>query len=145
MIIHPNYEVCGADTSLWNVRKQSGSTYVYGFDWDKFLASGLMFAINRAGIGLGTDPWYKESQNQCNIRSIPQAAYWYHYFTVSSAAMAQAAYTYIDADMQMFLDFERSASNPWPATDTRAALTQKMLDSLHAFDDKFKRFGYLHS
>ena len=62
-------------------------------DWNKVEASGVKFAIIRAGLGKSTvDPQFVRNVTQCNALGIPCGVYWFSYAATEAEAKAEAAF-----------------------------------------------------
>lgn len=60
-------------------------------DWEAVKASGIRFAMLRAGYGVGTvDPQFKRNAGECNRLGIPIGVYWFSYAYTKEMAEREA-------------------------------------------------------
>lgn len=62
-------------------------------DWEAVKASGIQFALLRAGYGEGTvDPEFNRNASECNRLNIPIGVYWFSYALNTEQAASEAEY-----------------------------------------------------
>lgn len=126
-------EFKGIDVSKWQ----------YGIDWAKVKASGVQFAMIRAGYGRELsqiDPYFEANYAGCKAAGIPVGAYWYSYATDVAGAHKEA---------QTFLQAIKGKSFEYPVwfdqeyEDSIKALTkQQRTDIVKAFCSYMEANGY---
>lgn len=60
-------------------------------DWGKVKASGIEFAMLRAGYGMTVDKQFKRNAAECNRLGIPIGVYWFSYAISAAGSAAEAA------------------------------------------------------
>lgn len=61
-------------------------------DWEKVKASGIEFAMLRAGYGQTVDKQFRRNASECNRLGIPCGAYWFSYALNAVGAAQEAAF-----------------------------------------------------
>ena len=61
-------------------------------DWEKVKASGIGFAMIRAGKGMALDVWFKRNISECNRLGIPCGIYWFSYALTAERAAREAMF-----------------------------------------------------
>lgn len=127
----------GIDISAWQGK----------CDFEKIKASGVEFAIIRAGFSVGTiDKRFKEYITACNKLGIPVGIYWFSYayntnLAVKEAKAALKAVAPYKLDYPIFWDFEYDSINY--AAKKGVVVTKKLAsDMARAFMCTIKAAGY---
>ena len=119
------------------------SKYQGTIDWEKVKASGVQFAILRAGYGMyenQIDPTFEKNYSECKRVGIPVATYWYTYATSTEQARKETE-VYLKAlkgkstELPNFLDMEYEPS-------IKSLSKQLRTDICKAFMEEIKKSGY---
>ena len=119
------------------------SKYQLVIDWAKVKASGVQFALLRAGYGREIkqiDPYFEINYKGCKAAGIPVGAYWYSYATDVDGAHKEA---------QTFLQAIKGKSFEYPVwfdqeyeTRIKALTKQQRTDIVKAFCSDMEANGY---
>ena len=116
-------------------------------DWEKVKASGIEFAMLRAGYGQGNmDPQFERNASECTRLGIPFGVYWFSYACTADMARREAQFCMDAADKYklqypMAFDFEYDSVDN--AADKGVSVTKELASSMaRAFCDEVKAGGY---
>lgn len=126
----------GIDVSQWQGR----------IDWEQVKASGVEFAMLRAGYGKGNvDPKFHEYAGECTRLGIPFGVYWFSYAYTEAMAAAEAQYCFdtiapYKLSYPVAFDFEYASADY--IAKKGVTLTKKLAsDMARAFLDTIKAGG----
>lgn len=130
-----------------SIRGIDVSFYQGTIDWPAVKASGIQFAILRAGYGLGNvDEQFNRNARECNGLGIPFGVYWFSYAYTEDGARQEADYciqTIKNFEVQYPVAFDYESASVEYAASHGVSVTPELASTLvKAFCQRVEELGY---